>query len=91
MFVGYYFFFNASYFYPVPESVAVFTKSSSIIKCVLGTQTQKAESEGNQTDVYKNQRQTVDRASDKLLLKLINYSCTDDPIRLLQFGQVHGS
>ena len=25
------------------------------------------------------------------LLKLINYSCTDDPIRLLQFGQVHGS
>ena len=23
------------------------------------------------------------------LLKLINYSCTDDPIRLLQFGQVH--
>ena len=26
-----------------------------------------------------------------ILLKLINYSCTDDPIRLLQFGQVHGS
>ena len=25
------------------------------------------------------------------ILKLINYSCTDDPIRLLQFGQVHGS
>ena len=22
--------------------------------------------------------------------KLINYSLTDDPIRLLQFGQVHG-
>ena len=27
----------------------------------------------------------------KQFLKLINYSCTDDPIRLLQFGQVHGS
>ena len=26
-----------------------------------------------------------------IILKLINYSCTDDPIRLLQFGQVHGS
>ena len=25
------------------------------------------------------------------IIKLINYSCTDDPVRLLQFGQVHGS
>ena len=33
------------------------------------TQTQKAESEGIQTDVYRNQRQTVDRAPEKLLLR----------------------